>query len=137
MKVHTTNYHNTFIAIADDSPATTGEVPPQKGDNPTVAGMQFHMLVDNPYKYTSDDVLFRVYALRNNIPKSELKEARAQFFAKGQPCLRASPLTKRYGWGVHADADCKIAIYACGTPEYEQMIRNKDLQVVKAMRTSR
>lgn len=137
MKVHTTNYENTFIEIADDSPAREGQVPPQKGDSRTMANMQFDMLIDNPYKYTSDDVLFQVYAMRNNIPKSQMKEAREEFFAKGQPCFRASPLTKRYGWGVHSDKDGKIAIYACGTPEYEQMAGNKELQVVKAMRTSR
>ena len=31
MKQHTTNYHNTFIEIAEDCPATQSEVPPLKG----------------------------------------------------------------------------------------------------------
>jgi hypothetical protein len=33
MKLHTTNYKNTFIEIATDSPTTKGEIPPTKGDN--------------------------------------------------------------------------------------------------------
>ena len=137
MKVHTTNYENAFIEIADDCPVKIGEVPPLKGENKTVANLQFEILVDHPYEYTSDDVLFQVYAIRNNIKKSELKAAREAFFSKGQPCFRASPLTKRYGWGVHNNEDGKIALYACETPEYKKLAKDKKLQVVKAMKSKR
>jgi len=136
MKMHTTNYENTFIEIAADSPAKTGEMPPVKG-TPSVANMQFDMLYENPYKYTSDDVLFEVYADRNEIPKSERKHAREIFFSKGQPCFRASPLTKRYGWGVHNDEHGKIAIYACDSPAYKKFASDKKLKVVKAMKSAR
>ena len=37
--------------------------------------------------------------------------ARKQFFSKGQPCFRASPLTKQLGWGVHCDKNGKVALY--------------------------
>jgi hypothetical protein len=60
MKVHTTNYHNVFIEIADDCPAVSGEVPPLNGTAKTVANMQFELLHQNPYRLTSDDVLFQV-----------------------------------------------------------------------------
>ena len=137
MKVHTTNYENAFIEIADDCPVKMGEVPPLKGENKTVANLQFEILIDHPYEYTSDDVLFQVYAIRNNIKKSELKAAREEFFSKGQPCFRASPLTKRYGWGVHNNEEGKIALYACETPEYKKLAKDKKLQVVKAMKSKR
>lgn len=137
MKVHSTNYENAFIAIADDCPVKMGEVPPLKGENKTVANLQFEILIDHPYEFTSDDVLFQVYAIRNNIKKSELKTARAEFFSKGQPCFRASPLTKRYGWGVHNNEEGKIALYACETPEYKKLAKDKKLQVVKAMKSKR
>lgn len=136
MKVHTTNYHNGFIAIAEDCPAKTGEMPPVKEDKKTVANLQFDMLYGHPYEYTSDDVLFGVYAQRNGLKKSELKAAREQFFSKGQPCMRTSPLTKRYGWGVHSDADGKVAIYPCESAEYKKLLNDKKLEVVKAMKTS-
>lgn len=32
MKIHTTNYKDTFIEIADDCPALSEKVPPVKGD---------------------------------------------------------------------------------------------------------
>ncbi|GGM94136.1 hypothetical protein GCM10010967_29160 [Dyadobacter beijingensis] len=136
MKVHTTNYENTLIEVADDCPATAGEVPPVKGDVKTVANMQFEMISKNPYKFTSDDVLFQVFAERKDLTESELEEARRQFFSKGQACLRASPLTKRYGWGVHSDQEGKIALYACDSPEYKKL-KDSDLKTVKAMKSSR
>jgi hypothetical protein len=137
MKVHTTNYKNAFIEIADDSPAHAGEMPPVKGDAKTVANMQFDMVYEHPYEFTSDDVIFQVYAERNDIPKSEWKEAREQFFSKGQPCMRTSPLTKRYGWGVHSDENEKIAIYGSETEAYAQFLKDPELKVVKAMKSSR
>jgi hypothetical protein len=137
MKVHTTNFKNTFIQVADDCPAKTGELPPVKADKLTVANLQFDRIIANPYKYTSDDVLFYVFAEKNNIPKASLKEAREQFFSKGQPCFRASPLTKRYGWGVHCNEEEKIALYACDSKEYKKFSQDKGLTIVKAMKTKR
>lgn len=137
MKVHSTNYHNAFIEIADDCTASTGEMPPVKGDAPTVANLQFDMVAKNPYKYTSDDVLFHVFAERNDITESERDTARQQFFSKGQPCFRASPLTKRYGWGVHSNAEGKIALYGRETDEYQKFATDTTLEVVKAMKTKR
>lgn len=137
MKAHTTNYENTFIAIADDCPVAEGEIPPVKGDKRTVANLQFDMVIKQPYKYTSDDVIFEVYAEKNGISAGARKKAREEFFSKGQPCLRASPLTKRYGWGVHNDKNGKIAIYASGTTEYNKLMKDKNLKVVKAMKSAR
>lgn len=137
MKIHTTNYKNTFIEVAEDSPAFAGEVPPVKKETPSVANIQFDMISRNPYKYTSDEVLFQVYAQRNNIEKAALAEVREAFFSKGQPCLRASPLTKRYGWGVHCNEEEKIAVYGCETAAYKAFSKDKKLKVVKAMRSSR
>ncbi len=137
MKIHSTNYRNTFIAIADDSTAQSAEIPPLKADAKTVANLQFEMIINKPYQYSSDDVLFQVFATRKDISKAEYKTARAAFFSKGQPCLRASPLTKRYGWGIHHNAEGKIALVAAGTHEYAQFLADNTLTVVKAMKSSR
>jgi hypothetical protein len=137
MKLHTTNYKDTFIEIADDCPIAKGEMPPQKSDAKTVANIQFEIISKNPYKFTSDDVLFQVFADRNDLTKSEYKEAREKYFSKGQPCFRASPLTKRYGWGVHNDKDGKIAIYGAETNMYQKFAKDKNIKVVKAMKSSK
>lgn len=137
MKTHTTNYYNTFIEIAEDSTAQVGEMPPVKQDTKTVAQMQFDMVANNPYTYTSDDILFQVFADRNDILESEYTEARAAFFSKGQPCFRASPLTKRYGWGVHYNEEGKMAIYGADSEEYKRFVQDKNLKVVKAMKSGK
>lgn len=137
MKVHTTNYFDTFIAISDDCPSGTGEIPPLKGDAKSVANMQFDMISKNPYKFTSDEVLFQVFADRNDLTESEYEDARAKFFSKGQACFRASPLTKRYGWGVHFDKDGKMALYSSESQEYKRFIEDESLKIVKGMKSSR
>jgi hypothetical protein len=136
--MHTTNYYNTFIQIAEDCPVTNAEVPPLKGDDKTIANLHFEMIIDKPYKYSSDDVIFNANAVKNKITgKAAQAEARAAFFSKGQACLRASPLTKRYGWGVHHNAAGKIAIYAIDSAEYKKMAKDKLLKQVKGMRSKK
>lgn len=136
--MHTTNYYDTFIEVADDCPAKAGEVPPQKGDKQTAANIQFSMVIDNPYKFTSNDVIFNVFAEKQNISsKSQLSQEREMFFSKGQPCMRSSPLTKRYGWGVHSNMEGKIAIYSYGSSEYQKLKKDKSITHLKAMRSKR
>ncbi len=133
----TTNYFNTFIEIAEDCPILNGEIPPLKGDKQTIANLQFEMIYKNPYKFTSDDVIFAVYAIRKDIAESELEEQRRIFFSKGQPCFRSSPLTKRYGWGIHSDNEGKIAMFGAETEAYEQFVQNQAIKKTKAMRSKR
>ena len=137
MKTHTTNYFNTFIEVAEDCPADEAEIPPVKGDAKTVANRQFEMISRNPYKFTSDEVLFQCFAEKNDLTENERARAKEQFFSKGQACFRSSPLTKRYGWGVHSNEEGKIALYGRDTPEYEKFAANEQLKVVKAMRSKR
>jgi Family of unknown function (DUF6157) len=136
--MHTTNYYDTFILVAEDCPVTSGEIPPLKGNDKTIANLHFEMVVDNPYKYTSDDIIFHAYAIKNCISgKAALAAARETFFSKGQACLRASPLTKRYGWGVHSNAEGKVAIYDTGSKEYKQFSKDKTIKQLKAMRSKK
>jgi hypothetical protein len=132
----TTNYINTFIEVAEDCPVKAAEIPPQKEEK-TAANIQFEMVAHNPYKYTSDDVLFQVYATKNKLSGSRLKEEREKFFSKGQACFRSSPLTKRYGWGVHNDEKGKIAIYPIESPEYKKLAKDKTLEHTRGMRSKR
>jgi len=136
-KIHTTNYVDTFIEVAEDTKADHGTKPPSKVDKKTVAEMQHELIANNPYKFTSDDVLFQVFANRNDLTKAEQKKAREEFFSKGQACLRASPLTKSYGFGVHCDSDGKVALYGVETDKYQRFLSNAKIKKVKAMRTSR
>ena len=97
--------------------------------------MQYALLRERPYTLTSDDLLFEVHARRNNIADSERQDAREAFFSKPQACLRASPLVKQYGWGLHHDGDGRVAAYGVGTDAYEELLRRSDLKVVAGMRS--
>ena len=133
----TTNYTDTFIEVAEDCPVEFAEIPPLKGDLKTIANLQYEMIKDNPYKFSSDDVIFSIYATKNDVTKKEFNKEKESFFSKGQACFRSSPLAKRYGWGVHSNSEGKIAIYAIESDEYKRLSKDKSLQHLKAMRSKR
>ena len=134
---HTTNYYNSFIQIAEDCKTDKGEMPPIRGEKKSIANLQFDLLFEGPYKWTSDEVLFGVYAIRKEFNKGELDEQREHYFSKGQPCFRASPLTKSYGWGIHSNEEGKIAMYGAETEEYQKFVADESIKKVKAMRSRR
>ncbi|MDQ1089120.1 DUF6157 family protein [Siphonobacter sp. SORGH_AS_1065] len=137
MKTHSTNYFDTFIEVAEDTKASQGTVPPCKNGKKTVAYLQYELIAGHPYQYTSDDVLFQIYAERNAIAEADYSAAREQFFSKGQPCFRASPLTKTYGFGVHSNKEGKMAVYGLESPEYEQLVSDEKIKKVKAMKATK
>lgn len=133
----TTNSSSTFIQIADDCPVDEAEVPPESAKGPTIASLQHALISQHPYEYTSDDVLFETYAARNAVPDEDREAARAAFFAKDQACLRASPLGKRWGWGIHSDEQSRVALIPLGTDEYEEKAGDESLTQLTAMRSKR
>ena len=133
--MHTTNYYDTFIEAAEDCPVMESEIPKMRGESKSVALLQFEMISQNPYKYTSDEVLFSIHALRNQLSTSA--SLKAEFFSKGQACFRASPLVKRYGWGIHFDENGKMALYNLDSPEYQKLKNDSGLTHLKGMRNKR
>ena len=130
--MRSTNYQRTFITAAPDCPPESGEAPA----GTSVAAVQFAILAGQPpYSMTSDDLLFRTEKQRKDLAGTDAE--RAAFFAKPQPCLRASPLAKRYGWGIHHDEHGRIALIARGSSDYERLSSSGDLKVVPAMRNKK
>lgn len=134
--MHSTNYTNTFISVAEDCPTETGSVPPEKQD-PTVARMQYEMISENPYRYTSNEIIFAIYARKNQIEPADLASRRIAYFSKGQACLRSSPLGKRYGWGIHHDEQSRVAIFPQESADYQRLSHDPTLKQVKAMKSAR
>lgn len=139
------NYFDTFITVAEDSKATVATVPEPRGGKPTVAMLQYEMLSDS-FAYTQEDVLFDVWLQRqgvqgkidvDSLSVDETADIREQFFAKGQACLRASALTKTYGWGVIFDKEGRAALCAMESAEYAEHASDSALKVLKAMRSKR
>lgn len=132
--MHTTNYSNTLILVSEDCDAPAGQVPGRAG---TVAALQYEMLKDAPYTMTSDDLVFEVHAHRTGIAEAGREAARAVFFSKGQPCLRASPLVKTYGWGVHHDDKQRVALVDTRSARYAELIEDDSVTKVNGMRSKR
>jgi len=132
-----TNYFNTLIEVAEDCAATVGEIPPCNRGKKSVVTLTFEMLHEHPYEFTSDDVLFAVFAIRKDIAEADLAAQRELFFSKGRPCFRASALSKRYGWGVHSNEAGKIALYGVESDSYQKLVADKIVVKKKAMRSKR
>jgi hypothetical protein len=135
--MHSTNYFNTLVEIAEDCPLNAGEMPPLRGNKKSIANLQFEMLWEHPYEFTSDEVFFTIHARRKEIPGWEMDDAREAFFSKGQPCFRASPLTKRYGWGIHSDDQGRVAMYSADSEMYRKLQDDPAVEKVRAMRSRR
>jgi hypothetical protein len=141
------NYYRTLIAVADDCPVTSSVVPAERGGKVTVAVLQYGMVADSPHVHTQEDVLFETWLKRQdmpkNQPKAEIARLRAEFFAKPQACLRASPLPKKYGFGLLFDQQGRVALCPMESTEYRRIVGGgadggaNGVQILKAMRSKR
>ncbi len=131
----------TLILVAEDCPVQTGIAPSIGRAGPTVAGIQHAMLAEAPFTWTEDDVLFESWWRRQDgdaVPAAERAAIRAAFLAKSRPCLRASPLPMRYGWGLAFDRQGRIALCPMESPEYARLASGADgVEVLKSFRSSR
>lgn len=134
---HSTNYYNTFIQVSEDSKAREAMIPPEKPGQMTVANIELDLILKNPYTFTSDEVLFKVHSLKKELPDSDYTREWDQYFSKGQACLRCSPLVKIYGWGIHHDADGKVALIPMGSPEYDAFASDPHVKQIFGMRSSK
>jgi hypothetical protein len=134
------SYTNTFIRVAADCPTPAAEVPPRR-TQPSVAELQHRVLAEHPYELTEEQLYVRVHGLRKGLSEQEIGEHQdalhAEVFAKPQACLRASPLTKRYGFGAHYDADGRIALHPREQSSYVRLSDDPTLTQLRAMRSAR
>jgi hypothetical protein len=135
------DYTSTFITVAPDFAGSTAVEPEPRRDVPTIASETFSLIASEPYRLRSSDVIFRVWASRHDVEPSSDAEWK-KFYSQPHACLRSSDLGKRYGWGIHADAEGRLAVYPVGSPEYEALAAGtapdgSTVTVKAAMRSSR
>jgi hypothetical protein len=131
--MHSTNYYDTLICPAEDC-QTIAKIP----DKPaSVAALQYQMLAQHPYAVTSDDVLLAVAAQRKGIDQDEIARFREAYFSKGQPCFRASPLTKTHGWAIHANGDGYVSLISPDSAEFARLRQDDAIKKTCAMRNKR
>ncbi|MCC2684443.1 MAG: hypothetical protein K0R75_1342 [Paenibacillaceae bacterium] len=135
---------NSFVTVAPDCPVEHSVVPSVKeGTKPSIHSLQYELLTERPYELTLEDLIYEVHVRHKEIPPEELRESAAQIrdglFQKSHPCMRASMLPKKFGWGVHYDDQGKIALYGMETEEYSRFAEQGDgqIKVEPAMRNKR
>lgn len=131
------NYYDTLIEVADDCPVTEARVPQARGAQKTKARVEYELLVKDPYRYTEQDIAFEVYAVLHDIPRAIWTKERKTFLSKGHPHLRTSALAKRYGWGIHNNADGKIALLPVESSGYNELLNDPHTAKLKAFRSRR
>lgn len=99
--------------------------------------LQYALLIAAPYTLTSDALLLAVAAQRKNTPPDKLAELEHAMFSRPQACLRASPLVKNYGWGLHHDAKGRIALVGSETARFQELVADPATTKVAGMRSRR
>jgi hypothetical protein len=135
------NYYNTFIAVAPDTSVKVGTVPVARAGKKSVAVLEYELISAQPYTCTQEEVQFAVHVQRKAIPAAELGVKRVdlwnEFFSKSLACMRASPLPKSYGWGLHFNEEGKVALVAVESPEYERLSSCSAIEQTRALRSRR
>lgn len=137
------NYYDTFITVSADCPASRGIAPPDKKSGKTKAGIEYDLLVSNPYLLTQEELLYQVYlkhkAISGKVLEEKGTEIRDEFFQTPKPCMRASMLPKKFGWGIHFDSEGRIGLYSLNSEEYDRFAAGDGgrVKVLAAMRNRR
>lgn len=126
---------NILITPAPDCPAMGAELAPVR-PRPSRANIEYNLLTAAPY--TMDHKAFS-HAVHVAMAQAADKPALsfAAFHAKGQPCMRASPLTKRYGWAAHYDAAGRLALIDPGSAAFAALSADPAVARSPAMRSRR
>ncbi|TLS52876.1 hypothetical protein FE782_05740 [Paenibacillus antri] len=132
---------NTFVKVSADCPAERGIVPASKKETKTAHEVQYEILTEHPYTYDLDGLIVETY-IRHKLAGEAVDEARraqvrGELLSKGQPCMRASMLPKKFGWGVHYDEAGRIAIVPMESEEYQRFLERTDLKQEFAMRNKK
>ena len=134
---------DTFVLVAPDSARAAAALPAVKAGKDTIAVIQHELLSAQPYTYTLEHLIFATHLRRHDLTEdtaaSQVDAIGALLFAKPYACMRASPLPKQFGWGVHYDHAGRLAIYPVESQEYARFAAGDvpGVTVVAAMRAKR
>ncbi|MCW1924405.1 DUF6157 family protein [Luteolibacter arcticus] len=131
------SFRDTFVRIAADCPGSAGVEPPRRGGKKPVHLIQLELLRAAPHHFTHQSLVVESELLREPPTGESRNQIVVRICSKPLPCLRCSPLAKRYGWGFHFDGEGKIAVHAAGSASYEKLAADPKLDQVSAMRSKR
>lgn len=132
-------YTDTLITLAPDCPIDESELPIAKKKKPAHLH-EYELLTAKPYTYNHKEFVFEIYLLKKDLAGLSDDERQAVWdtlHSKGQPCMRASALCKRYGFGAHYNSEGKIAIYPVESEKYQELLADSAVEKRPAMRSKR
>ncbi len=97
--------------------------------------IQLELLRAAPYHFDHETLVLESELLREPSTGETRREILTRLRSRPLPCLRTSPLAKRYGWGFHFDAVGKVAAYAAGSEIYAKLAASSGLQQIAAVRS--
>jgi hypothetical protein len=113
---------NALITIAESS-SKTSITPVSKRAKETVAEVLFKVLKDNPYTFKQYELFYEVHI--RIMGKSEALKLQAYQ-------LQRSVLSSKLGWGIHGDAQGKLALVAVESKEYIELSNDSRITKKKA-----
>ena len=131
-----------IVLVALDSPVQAAEPPPAGRRGRSVAQVQYDLLSAEPFRWTENEVLFESWWRRQDAAASaseaEKESVRAEWLRGSRPCLRASPLPQRYGWGLVFDAEDRVALRPVDSDDYRALASGAGgVEVQRSFRRSR
>lgn len=97
-----------LILISPDSKSDVAVVP-KEGNS--IARIAYEILIENPYKYTEAEYHHELHVVRRNKPDLKISSYN----------VKRSPLLKKFGWGVHKNAEGKMALIPANSEEYREL----------------
>jgi hypothetical protein len=86
---------------------------------------------------TSDKLIIAVLGTRKDIPEGNWPAFSAEYFRKGQPCLRVSPLVKSIGWALHHDTESRVALVDVASARFAALMADDSIGKIHGMRNKR
>jgi hypothetical protein len=131
-----------IVVVALDCPVSSAAPPPPGRRGATVAEVQYALLSAEPFRHTENEVLFESWWRRQEAAGSasdaDKEQARAAWLEGSRPCLRASPLPQRYGWGLLFDEHDRVALCPVESDEYRELAAGAGgVEVQRSFRRSR
>ena len=135
------SYKNAFVKVSEDCPVAQSEIPVSKNGKKTAHLIQYELLTEHPYTYDHEELIYEVYIRQKDVPAAIQEKDKpkiwAELFSKGHPCMRASALVKRYGFGAHYNEAGKIAIFPMESNDYKAFLKDKQVTLLPGMRSKR
>ena len=131
-----------IVVVALDCPVTVAIPPPPGRRGTTVAEVQHALLTAEPFLHTENEVLFESWWRRQagaaSASDTEKEQARGVWLQGSRPCLRASPLPQRYGWGLLFDEHDRVALCPVESDQYRTLAEGAGgVEVQRSFRRSR